>query len=449
MWSNSDFAVPISSFVSPVPVPGVDPLAGDCFIIRINGAWLPYIRGALQQLLLQTTWDTDEAGLAIVQAQATNLLFAFNSLEPGDCGAPGGNSPGISGDDDMSCCLRFQDGKLQTFCCGEWTDVPGQAGAAGPGGPGQPGAGNLPPAPAGGTGNYCFALGGSDTRILPTTVSAGDILLFNNLDGAWNDKREVIWNCPDGWVYALGSCGQTFPHGSPDPLPTALHMSLIIEINGNYYDAVNPDINGDPQPFTVPGGISNAQVIIRPNIDDNTQVQGNVTFCVTVTNEQPVTGSWIHTFDFLASPGGFTPWPNSTFTPVGNGSWVTGVGWGATSSTDGSADLAASVIERTLPAGVVINTAEITYNLAKGTVLAGVFQSVAIDLSGSGGTTSSISAATDADGTDKTLAIIPGAYTVNHFKLDILNTFKAVGGGVFGTSRITKLVLTGEGTDPF
>lgn len=446
MYPPSPYAYPIGSFQAPVVPPAVPVNQAPFLYIPVNCEWFPYIAGALQQLLLQTTWDCDPETLVKVQGWVFDLIAQINcgsALTAADiCG-----EIGSEGGDCMGCCLRFQDGKLQQLECGVWVDVAGQEGQPGPGGPGQPGAGSPQPLPNGGTAEYCFSQGKGESLLLPTTVSSGDILQFFKLDGAWNDSAEVIWNCPDGWIYALGACGQTFPHGSPDPLPTALHMQLIVEINNIFYDALNLDVFGTPQTFVVPAGVSNLNVFIMPNIDDNSRIQGNVTYCVKVTNNQADTTPWTQVFDFTATNGGFAPKIDSGLTPHGTGQWMTGVGWTPTGATDGTAIVDQVVIERSLGVTATINTMEMTYNLSKGTILSGVHDEIGCDLSGTGGASTFIAADTAADGTGLTLAITPGVYPVNHFYMTLLDAFYVTGAA--GTCRITKLVITGTGVNPF
>jgi hypothetical protein len=320
MWPNGDFAGPVGSFIEPVPVPGVDPLSGDCSIIRLNKAWLPYVRGALSQLWLQSTWDTDAAGLINVQQQVTNLIFAFNDLEPGDC-SPQPQPIGIAESDyEMSICeqLRFNNGILQGYCCGEWVDIQGQA-SQGNVVPTQPGEGSPVPNPGGGSDEYCGAMGAS-TWLLPVPVSSGDTLLFSHLGGAWKDSSDpLVWECPNGWNYALGACWERTPRGSPDPLPSGLHMQIIALIDGLYYDVLAIDSDGTPTQFTVPGGISNAQVELQANINDLSRIQGEISFCVDVTNNQ--LGTWSSTFDFTQTD---YSWLTSGATPA---SYSPGDGW--------------------------------------------------------------------------------------------------------------------------
>jgi hypothetical protein len=63
-------------------------------------------------------------------------------------------------------------------------------------------------------------------------------------------------------------------------------MSLVANIGGTYYDVLGVDIAGNPTPFTVPPGITNADVTLQANTDPLSSAVGNVSFCVTVTNNQ-------------------------------------------------------------------------------------------------------------------------------------------------------------------
>lgn len=78
MWPDSPFAAPRSSYVNPVPVPAEGPDAFPKLTVSVACSWLPYIRGSLKQLLLQTTWDTsDPAVLNIIQQQVFGLIDLF------------------------------------------------------------------------------------------------------------------------------------------------------------------------------------------------------------------------------------------------------------------------------------------------------------------------------------------------------------------------------------
>lgn len=420
MYPPGGFPAPVGSFQQPVKPPGVDPTSGELVYVGINCAWLPYIAGALTQLLLQSTWrvETTEE-FVIVQGQAIKLMNLFNCrILPTLQDLIG--IIGTEGDDCMGCCLRFQDGKLQQLVCGVWEDVPGQ-GSGTPVTPTQPGAGSPQPAPGGGQSQYCGALSRDDQWLLPTPVNAGDVLLFNNLAGAWNDDREIIWNCPDGWVYALGACGQTFPHGSPDPLPTALHMSLIALIDGNYYNVLNLDTEGNPQHFIIPGGISNAQCLIIANIDDASHVKGEVSFCVNIENNQAGNAPWQSVIDM-------TLFPYIGVIDAIDGSYVATVGYDGVPVGDSP-----SYVQLYIATGAFeMDSVVMTYN--QGTL--GSDPGFQIQADGS-----ALNSGTQGVGDGLTEGA--GAHSVTTNLQFILTT--GAGGG---TSTIAKIVINGHGAKP-
>jgi len=221
LFPNSPFAHPVSSFPVPVPPPNVDPDVGPFATVRINCAWLPYIRGALFQLGLQSTWQGSLADVNLAQDRANQLIGMFLGQNPGDCGVPElavNNGVGCGcGDDDMGCCLRVENGQLQMFCCGVWTDVPG----ANFNGGGQPGAPQPQPAPAGGKQAYCFVLQADGRVLLPTLVNSGDTLFIASFGGATSDSDAPVvpdWRCATGLPYVLGACFGTFSyHGGKSP----------------------------------------------------------------------------------------------------------------------------------------------------------------------------------------------------------------------------------------
>jgi hypothetical protein len=87
MFPDSVFAHPTGSFNSPVPPPDVDPDVEPTTTIRVNCLWLKYIRGALTQLLLQSTWqgDSDAVQLAIQRSTQLISMMADEDCEMCDC----------------------------------------------------------------------------------------------------------------------------------------------------------------------------------------------------------------------------------------------------------------------------------------------------------------------------------------------------------------------------
>lgn len=103
MWPDSPFASPRASFRRPVPVPSQDPDATPTITVTVACSWLPYIRGALLQLLLQSTWDTgNPAVLELAQQRAFNLIDLFQECAsapaiscPFDFSVPGAGAGGF------------------------------------------------------------------------------------------------------------------------------------------------------------------------------------------------------------------------------------------------------------------------------------------------------------------------------------------------------------------
>lgn len=70
-----EFPRPKSSFELPVSAPDVDPdEPGEVVSLCFNAAWLPVVIGALQQLLLQSTWAGDDAAVHIALLRSQLLI---------------------------------------------------------------------------------------------------------------------------------------------------------------------------------------------------------------------------------------------------------------------------------------------------------------------------------------------------------------------------------------
>lgn len=213
--------------------------------------------------------------------------------------------------------IRFQDGKLQAFCCNMWTDVAGQP-EQGVGGPGQPG-GGAPQPPAGG-GQVCYngKFSASSKWLVPTLVNTGDVVELQSYAGAGQDGSVDFWRCPDGRVFFAGSCTGTPGPATGDPLNTANHMALIYLIDGTYYDAMSG-------PVTIPGGVSNAQVEVQINDSALGDNSGSYDIRLCVTNNAEV--GFVHDFNFPLTPGAWKIGHRPTGNPTGNTNWVPGTGF--------------------------------------------------------------------------------------------------------------------------
>lgn len=82
MFPDSPFAQAIGSFQSPVSPPDVEPDAAPLATIQVNETWLEYLRGCAKQLLLQSTWATnDPEVLNLTQQRAFNLIGLLQGTE--------------------------------------------------------------------------------------------------------------------------------------------------------------------------------------------------------------------------------------------------------------------------------------------------------------------------------------------------------------------------------
>lgn len=80
-----EFAHPTSSYNKAVPLVGIDPDDHPQVEVQFAKAWLPYVLGALTQLLLQTTWaSTDKALVQLEQSRADDLIRRFSEAYPID-----------------------------------------------------------------------------------------------------------------------------------------------------------------------------------------------------------------------------------------------------------------------------------------------------------------------------------------------------------------------------
>lgn len=75
MLPDSLWPYPVSSFQYPIQVLDVEPGSSPLETIQINTSWLELLRGCAKQLLLQSTWRTDDPSeLALAQKRAFDLI---------------------------------------------------------------------------------------------------------------------------------------------------------------------------------------------------------------------------------------------------------------------------------------------------------------------------------------------------------------------------------------
>jgi hypothetical protein len=313
-------------------------------------------------LTLLTKWNSFVKDTA---RNATNIATIWRAAIWGSYRHCDGSIPTViqESEYEMSLCeqLRFSNGKLQAYCCGEWVTITGQP-SQGIGGSGQPGAGTGVPS-AGQCQSYHATMNASDQWLCPAVVNAGDTVIVSNMTGAWGDGS-ALWFCPDGKEFFAGFCTVTTVLDALDPIPTQPHMALLTKIAGAYHNI------SDGLSFTVPGGVSNALLIFQPNDHSLSDNSGEITFDVQVCNNQTVT--FTHTFNFALTDGGFVDvvFP-AGFVPTTYRVWSSGSGWTPTDGTHSGPVLRAVSIHKTFP-HITLTGATLQFNLTKGTIDVGV-----------------------------------------------------------------------------
>jgi len=297
----------------------IDPPTSTCYQVPVpnDPQHLAAFKGALYGLAKAYEWQNDVAHTA--KDVAAVWLRIFNELEKCKPCATNTGFSGASGEDDLMlrqnpdnpCELQNSvDGV--TWCT--WADLSLCFGAS------QPGGGSPQPQPGGGEQCYTAKLNASSQWLLPTTVNTGDTIHISNAQGAATDGGSN-WTCPDGSLFVGGFCIdglQTYQPG--DPVPLAPHMSIIANIAGTFYQV---PIDTD---YTVPGGISNAQVTFQVNDDPISDNSGDLAFQVCVTNNAEV--AWSHSFSFAVTAARFGPQAYNPGDVVG-ATYVLGDGWQA------------------------------------------------------------------------------------------------------------------------
>lgn len=267
--------------------------------------------GALVSLAYWYNWQRDDAHTG--KDVASVWFDVFNQAsrnwldKDGCCDCSRAEGSGC-----MGCCMRIENGILQSKDeCGDWQDVPGQPPGGIFGGP-QPGQGAPQPTPGGGCVTQHAVLDAKGNWLLPNLVNAGDTITLSNGNGAANDTAFSIdnWYCPTGFRFLGGFCLNQIATSGSDPVPSAPHMSVIVNISGTFY-AIPFDA-----PFTVPSGVVNAQPTFQANDSALNDNMGTWTFDVQVCNNQAA--AWHHEINLATNP--------LMWTPCGNGQFSAGLG---------------------------------------------------------------------------------------------------------------------------
>jgi hypothetical protein len=264
---------PYQPIDKPIPAPG--PNAGRlCF--SFDAKWSPIIFGLLQTLLAEQTWASD-VDHAISEAE--NLVYDFMLATECNPLPPVG---GVEMEDCMGCCIRVQDGVIQVFSCGEWTDVPGgdlnlliqgQKGQPTPGG-------EIPDNEAK---QACVDVFAEGFTPLPFSVGPGFTLQVLNTGGQWSDGADTTfglfdWYCANGSPTLTGDCIGVPHTESGDPLPSAPHMSLIGKIEPNIILFLGAGT------VTIPSTATGDVLQLQANDSDLSDNTGAISVCFKITN---------------------------------------------------------------------------------------------------------------------------------------------------------------------
>jgi hypothetical protein len=276
--------------------------------------------GCLYNLTSARFWadDIDHTAkqvAAVWQAIYDDLERCNNAPNTGFAGAEGGDEYMLRQDPANPC-------KLQTSVNGtdwcDWADLSLCITGA------QPGAGAPQPGAGGGSECYTGKLQANGKFLIPVTVNTGDTLTAQSLQGAGNDGGSH-WYCPDGNIFFAGACVGGAEPNTPDPLNTANHMAIIVEIGGTFYDLSAGTV-------TVGGGVVNAQPVVQVNDDTLSDNSGEYTLSVCVTNNSAV--QWCKTLDFRFNTFGFVQYNVPPDNVMGH--WSAGVGFVWDDDTNGT-----------------------------------------------------------------------------------------------------------------
>jgi len=296
--------------------PYPDKLRCVTFYLPDDPLWYSVFWGMLDELTFAKNWDTGKtSGLdlaahwqAVMDAARQNFIQQICAVLPSSAGGADGDENMIRQDPDNPCLLQTSiDGT-------NWCTFADFSKCIAPSG--QPGAGAPQPQPGGPAQCYHLTLNANGKVLVPVVVNDGDTVEITNFSGAGNDGTSAQWFCADGPQFFAGACigGTEFLSGS-DPLPTANHMRLVMDIDGTFHDGIGG-------PVTVSGGVVNGQVAIQVNDPTLASCTGQYTLDVCVTNNATV--NWCHEIDFAFSIQGFNAGDHS-----GNplATYTAGIGW--------------------------------------------------------------------------------------------------------------------------
>jgi len=435
MYPDSPYAHPIGSFQRPQPIPTTDPDKGTQIKVCFSDVYLPYVLGALEQLLLQTTWDFETtAQLDLIQQRIFSLMYLFETASP--CVKTEQISGGAEGDENMirqnpdnPCILETSiDG---TNWC-KFADFSKCRPASN-----QPGTTHEIAEPGGGQACFPATLFANANVLLPAVVNTGDVLELTHADGAGSDGTAAFF-CPSGDVYFAGNCiASSAGLSGSDPASGVFHMGLIFVINGSVF------LDATAGPVTVPSGVSNGTVTLQVNDGTLSDNFGSYQVEVCLTNNGAT--QWSHSF----TPGrGLETWTieviNAQDCAVLTGSFE----WSTADLTGGAGDQYRIVGIQKALASRTITDWDIEYSLTLGSHDAGLALRASNDAAHV--IEQDFTAVATGDHVHATWHGVQTGVTLLTLNQLVSSFSQAPGGGGFsGSATVHAITIAGMLTDPF
>lgn len=282
MYPPGSFGNPVPSFPFPVDPPVTKPGDDPTFQICVNKDWLPFIAGAMKQLLLQSTWNySTDADLLDIQGRVFDLISKFGPVNEG-CGVITPNKLCIT--------ASFPDGdyeftpSLDIDCA--TTYIPG-----------------------------------TGWQSCDDTILGADIAQIKREFGGTTRIRDFSAVFSGPALLSYDTKVELFLGGT-----SVFAQSFTVTLGGTGTNAASPDVDADSIVLTVskPGAVTFGNYYIT-----------DIGLCY--TGLFPLAERiWTHVFDFLAEDGGFVG-SIAGLTSGSPGAWFSGSGW-----VDGDAEYSAN-----------------------------------------------------------------------------------------------------------
>lgn len=271
----------------------------------------------------------------------------------------------------------------------------------------------------------------------PVPVGDRDTITVTGTFGGWHDGNVLDpWRCPDGYVFALGSCGGAQTTESTDPAPTIKHMRLVGNIQADWFDLYNTT-------HVVPDGTGESELFIQANDSQLNDNSGSSTFIVEICNV-----AWCYRIDFTASDGGFSASNNTEWSPNAQAVYSAGTGWIQQQCVNVNNGGHSSILQlsKTFASPFTVLSVRAVYDYTHGSLVYNPTTSLAV-LNGATQVGLAQSATPDTDGTNKVLTINT-PLTIDTVTL-YCNPALYAPPGSDGYATLKSIQFTGSGTNPF